>query len=59
MHVSSLIECVSLCEWTLCTFIVLSMGGAIAIHLTADRILSSVIALIAIDVVEGMYVLCL
>ena len=54
---SSHIECVSFVNGHI--FIVLSMGGAIAIHLTAERILSSVIALIAIDVVEGMHVLCI
>ena len=31
-----------------------SMGGAIAVHVAADRLLKSLVGLVVIDVVEGM-----
>ena len=37
-----------------CVLIFTSMGGAIAVHVAAERLLSSLVGIVVVDVVEGI-----
>ena len=37
-----------------CFIVFTSMGGAVAVHVAAERLLSSLVGVVVIDVVEGI-----